>query len=214
MVKLKPEQLQYICREQFETGIPIFRNPYKSPEQIENVIPTLRRLMLDHEIPREEHIAILRNLPRRFTAPDELSFYLGFGDVLLRKEDGIMGKNAERVSTEEFMNRLVTGTIDQREGEFGHIAASRFLLNSYIQLSHPSVLVTHGEVESNGGIYDIWAKKFPSSRGVEPVSEEILYGNYGKMNAAEVMESFLGMVSGEKKRLPEDVRRDLNSRLR
>jgi len=214
MVELKPEQLQYICREQFESGIPIFRCPYKSPEQIENTIPTFRRLMLKYNVPRGEHIAVLRNLPGRFTAPNELSFYLGFEDVLLRKEDSIMSTSVEQISTEDFMHRLATGTIYQREGEFSSIVASRFLLNSHILLSHPSILVTHGEVESNGGIYGIWERKFPSDRGIEPVSEDILYGNYGRMNAAEVMESFLGMLSRENKRLPEKVRRDLNSRLK
>ncbi len=213
MVELKPEQLQYICREQFETGLPLFRNPFRSPEQIENVIPTLRRLMLERDIASEEYVAVLRVLPGRFTAPDELSFYLGFGNVLLRKEDSIMRTKVEEITIDDFINRLLTGTIYQIEGEYGTFAASRFLLNSYILLSHPSVLVSHEEVEQNEGIYGIWGKKFPSDRCIEPVSEDILYGNYGKMNAAEVTEFFLGMVSGRKSRLPDDVRKDLNARL-
>ena len=212
--KLTTEKLRYICRTQFETGIPIFRNTYKSPEQLEHTILSLRNLMLNQDVSRKEYIAVLRTLPGRFTAPDEISWYLGFGDVLLRTDDNIMGKSSTVISTGDFLRRLETGTLYQREGEFSTYSASRFLLNSYILLSHPEVLVTHSEVEQNGGVYGIWDKKFPSQGIIEPVSEKVLYSNYGRMNAGEVMESFLGMVSGREAGLPSAIKKDLNDRLK
>lgn len=206
MEKLKPEQLQYICRSQFDTGIPMFRNPYRSPEQIERAIPTLRRLMLERDVPKDEHMAVLRVLPGRFTAPEELSFYLGFKDVLIREEDSIGQTSAvqtttREISTEDFINRHLTGT------------PSRFLLNSYILLSHPSVLVSYDEVEKNKGIYGVWDKKFPSKKCIESVPDNVLYGRYGEMNPAEVMEYFLEMLTKRQVKLPDDVRKDLINRL-
>ncbi len=74
-------------------------------------------------------------------------------------------------------------------------------------------MTTLQEVEQNRGVYGVWEKKFPSQTGVEPVKEEVLYENYGRMNAAETMENFLGMLSGKEVRLPAEVRSDLIRRL-
>jgi len=217
--QLTQGHLQYACREVFENGIPIFRSPYRSPEQLEAAMVNLRTTMLTRGIPEQEHIAVLRVLPGRFTAPDELSWYLGFNDVLLRKDDEIMGNGRKEIITDsDFISRLSSGSLYQVPEEFSTIAASRFLLNSYILLTHPEVMTTYNEVEENRMVCDIWVKKFPNvvggiEKGVEVMSEEELYGNLGKMNAAEVLENFLGLLSGKPVELPQEIKRDLIKRL-